>query len=442
MGVFFGTDGIRGVVGEELTYHLASACGNALTRIKPNCKIIIARDPRLSGQSLAITFGLGAMLGGAHIIDIGIASTPAISYLTKQLHCDFGVVISASHNPAEYNGIKIFDSTGKKLGDKAEQELERKLITNNSIDYNNIGKIEFKPSILNIYTNYLLSLCENYKGMSIVIDCANGASRNIAQKIFKSAGAKVYCTGISLDGSKINKNCGATHPEHLAKIIKKYNADIGFSFDGDADRIIVCDSQGHIYSGDHILYCLAKYYKANNLLQANAVVGTSMTNFGLELSLKQLGIGLERADVGDKFVIDKMCKLNCNLGGEQSGHIIMSNYLPTGDGVLAAIILTNILKNSAKNTSSMFGIKLFPQVIVNVSVKDKLRVMGSEILANVISYANQELLGNGRVLVRPSGTEQKIRIMTEANSYRQAKLIADYIAAQIENIKEETLCAE
>lgn len=425
MGIFFGTDGIRGIVGEDLSYELALKCGKALAKLKPNCKVIVGRDTRSSGQMLSQSICLGLVLGGATVTEIGMASTPSISYLTTNLGYDFGVVISASHNPAEYNGIKIFDSTGQKLTDKQEVKIEKLMVHDSVVDYSNIGKYVYKPAIIDKYIDFLCAQVDSLTGLNIAIDCANGASKKIAKKVFTRLGANVHFLGMA-GGEKINYKCGATYPQKVANFVKKHGLDYGFSFDGDADRIVMVGTSGQIYSGDNILYCLANNKK---LFNNNIVVGTALSNLGLELALKQKNITLERADVGDKYVIEKMQQLKTNIGGEQSGHIIVSNLLPTGDGLLVAILLCNIITNN--NPDKYMNFKAFPQIMINVETSDKIRAMGSEELSKAITYATEELSGMGRVLVRPSGTENKIRIMVEAQNQARALTLAQYIASKV-----------
>lgn len=425
MGIFFGTDGIRGIVGEDLSYSLALKCGNAIAQLKSSCKVLIGRDTRTSGQMLAKSVSLGLILGGADVTDIGIATTPSISYLTRALGYDFGVVISASHNPAEYNGIKIFDISGQKISDKQETYIEKLIVHTLNIDYSKIGKYSYKPSILNKYIDFVCGVGVNLTGLNIGIDCSNGASKYIAKKIFKKLGATVHFIGMG-GGKNINNKCGATYPQKIAKFVNKNKLDYGFCFDGDADRIVMVGPTGEIFTGDNILYCLANYKLLPN---NNVIVGTALSNLGLEYALKQKNIKLERADVGDKYVIEKMAQLGTNIGGEQSGHIIVSNLLPTGDGVLTAVLLSGIIQKN--NPSKYMSFKAYPQVMLNVATSDKLRVMGSEDLAKAINYATEELAGNGRVFVRPSGTENKIRIMVEAINQQKAQALANYIASKI-----------
>ena len=431
MGIYFGTDGIRGIINNDLCFDLMYKCGNALTILKEKPTILIGRDTRNSGSLVTLGVSSGAIQGGAKVIDVGIIPTSGVAYLTKKLECDFGVVISASHNPPEFNGIKVFDKNGYKLLDEKENELEKKFIKSNLKDNSEIGSYSYFPSFANCYINYLVGLGCNLQGLKIVLDASNGASFSIAPKVFKKLGAHVFATNCKNNGDKINYNCGSLYPEVLKRNVLKFKADIGFAFDGDADRIVAVDRFGNILDGDKILYILAKYYKLQNEDLKN-VVGTSHTNMGIENALNNLDINLIRADVGDKYVLNEMLKQNCLIGGEQSGHIINLKYATTGDGILTAVILSKILKEQGDLTK-FFDVKMLPQVNINVLTTDKLRVINSEILSNTI-YTEQENLKNGRIMVRASGTEPKIRIMVESESLVQAQNTANRIADVVKRI--------
>ncbi len=431
MGIYFGTDGIRGIINNDLCFDLMYKCGNALTILKEKPTILIGRDTRNSGSLVTLGVSSGAIQGGAKVIDVGIIPTSGVAYLTKKLECDFGVVISASHNPPEFNGIKVFDKNGYKLLDEKENELEKKFIKSNLKDNSEIGSYSYCPSFSNCYINYLVGLGCNLQGLKIVLDASNGASFSIAPKVFKKLGAHVFATNCKNNGDKINYNCGSLYPEVLKRNVLKFKADIGFAFDGDADRIVAVDRFGNILDGDKIMYILAKYYKLQNEDLKN-VVGTSHTNVGIENALNNLDINLIRADVGDKYVLNEMLKQNCLIGGEQSGHIINLKYATTGDGILTAVILSKILKEQGDLTK-FFDVKMLPQVNINVLTTDKLRVINSEILSNTI-YTEQENLKNGRIMVRASGTEPKIRIMVECESLLQAQNTANRIAEVVKRI--------
>ncbi len=428
MGIYFGTDGIRGIVNNDLSFDLMYKCGNAISSLKEKPTILVGRDTRVSGSFVTLGFSAGVIAGGGKIVDVGIIPTAGVAYLTKKLEYDFGVVISASHNPPEFNGIKIFDKNGFKLLDEKENEIEKHFIKSKLKDSLEIGTYSYSPSFVNCYINYLVSLGCNLQGVKVVIDASNGASFSIAPKVFKKLGATVYATNCKNNGEKINYNCGSLYPEVLKRNVLKFKADIGFAFDGDADRIIAVDSEGNIFDGDKILYILAKYLNTN----CNLVVGTSQTNMAIEQSLSSRNIKLIRADVGDKYVLEQMQKHSAVIGGEQSGHIINLNYSTTGDGVLTAVLICNVIKKYG-DLKNLFDIKLYPQTNINVVVTDKLRVINNETLSNAIHF-EQENLKQGRIMVRASGTEPKIRIMVESKNEKESKLIAERIADIVKRI--------
>lgn len=442
MGIFFGTDGIRGKALEELSFDLAYKCGNAISQIKPHCNVLIGRDSRTSGSYLTNSFAVGAMGLGAKIIDIGVCTTPCVAYLTKLLNCDFGVMISASHNSAEYNGIKIFGNDGFKLGDKKEEELERKFINQKVLSYEKLGEYNQNFNYVQFYINHLKKVAgEDLAGLKIVVDASNGGAYKIAPKIFKSLGAKVIEIACECDGVNINNNCGSLYPQKMIDAVIKNKADVGFCFDGDADRIIAADENGNILDGDILLYILAKHFKAINNLSHNMVVGTRHTNMALEENLKEYGINLIRSDIGDKYVLEQMLKHSLNLGGEKSGHIIMSDYSTTGDGVLCALFICSIIKQQNIKISELAGVKLYPQINIDVAVSDKIKVINSLSLQDEI-LKQENILGSGaRIMVRVSGTEPKIRIMVEARDENFAKNSAKAIEEVVKKV-DGGLCVE
>lgn len=442
MGIFFGTDGIRGKACEELTDALAYKCGNALGSEKNNATIIIGRDTRPSGSFLSQAFSVGAMSAGANIIDIGICTTPAIAFVTKLVKADFGVMISASHNPSEYNGIKIFNQSGFKLGDDKENALERKFVKQVIVPHDRLGGYKEDLSLINLYINHLKKVGLSLSGLKIVIDASNGGAYKIAPKIFKSLGANVIELSCTNDGKNINNNCGSLYPEKMCNIVKQQNADMGFAFDGDADRIISCDENGDILDGDIMTFIISKWLKENNKLNKNIVVGTRHTNMGLELELKKDGITLERTDIGDKYVLERMLADNLSLGGEKSGHIILSDYSTTGDGVLCGILIANICKTKNINLSKLASVHLYPQCNIDVVVKDKMRVINSDSLSRVINEQESMLDEHSRIMVRVSGTEPKVRIMVESLDYSKAEQSAKAIEKVIKDIEGGEICAE
>ncbi len=434
MGIFFGTDGIRGIVNTELTDSLANSCGNALGSLKPKNLIVIGRDTRLSGEYLTCSFSTGAMSAGANIIDLGVCPTPAIAYLTKKIGADFGVVISASHNKMEYNGIKIFDNNGLKLGDEREANLEKKFVSKVNMPTHKIGRFKQEFNLVSEYVKHLQSACKvKLDGLKIVLDASNGACYDVAPKVFKGLGAEVIKINCQNDGFKINENCGSLHPEKLVKKVLSSKADLGFAFDGDGDRIIACDSTGKLLDGDLIVYVLANFLNSTNSLKNKIVVGTQHTNMGVEKELNNLGLDLIRTDIGDKYVSQKIEQMGLSLGGEKSGHIIIREFTTTGDGLLTAVKLAEICKTLNKSLSELANIKLYEQVNIDYISKDKMRVINSENLINAIEE-QKNLNPDARIMVRVSGTEPKIRIMVESKSLDTASICAKNIEKVVSSI--------
>ena len=435
MGVFFGTDGIRGKVNEELTQDVAYKIGNALSILKNNPTIVIGADTRISNTYLALSVASGAMSGGARVIDIGVCPTAGIAYITKEIKADYGVVISASHNSGEYNGIKVFDSNGYKLGEKEEERIERCFIRSKVNEYPHIGRYEQDFNLVKVYRDYLIGASKNsLKGKTIVLDGAYGAAHKIAPEVFRKLGANVIAANCTNNGAKINEGCGALYPENLIKRVFRYKADVGFAFDGDSDRLMAVDEKGNVINGDEIIYGLAKYLKAKGELRSNIVVGTSHTNMAIEDGLKEEGIDMIRTDIGDKYVLAKLVEKNLSLGGEQSGHIILKDLATTGDGILSAIVVANMLVEQNKTMSEAFGVDLYPQSNKNVIVEDKFRVMNSEELSKEVVKYNAELAGKGRLMIRASGTEPKIRVMVESKDHELNESIAKAIVNTIKGI--------
>ena len=438
MGIFFGTDGLRGKVNEVLTFDVAYKIGNALSILKENPTILIGSDTRISNTYLTLAVSSGAMSGGANVIDLGIIPTAGVAYLTKTLNADYGVVISASHNSGEYNGIKIFNSLGYKLGDKEEERIERCFIHNKTNDFPNIGTFKQDFTLIKTYRNFLINSCNNsLKGKTIVLDCAHGAALRIAPEVFRKLGANVIASCATESGLKINENCGALHPENLRRRVFRYNADMGFAFDGDADRLIAVDDKGNIIDGDMIIFLLAKYMSKQGKLKDNTVVGTSHTNMAIENELKSCGIKMLRTDIGDKYVLSKLLENDLSLGGEQSGHIILKDLHTTGDGILSAIIVADMLTKENIKFSDAVSVKLFPQTNENVIVSDKFRIINNEELARETSRFNLMLEGKGRIMIRASGTEPKIRVMVESEDSALNNKIANELIKLIDKINRQ-----
>ena len=433
MGVFFGTDGLRGKVNDDLSFDIVYKCGNALGSEIAGARVLIGRDTRLSGELLTLAFSGGLINAGASVTDVGVCPTAGISYLTKSMGYDFGVVISASHNPAEFNGIKIFNSEGVKLGDKLEEHLEKHFLKNAMVGYSKLGKFTYSPRIVEKYKEFLKNSSEgSLSGLKVVLDCSNGASCEIAPSVFKRLGATVISIGRKPDGLNINKDCGSLHIENLQHSVKSHGADMGFAFDGDSDRLIAVD--GKVVDGDQILYILARDYQSKNKLNPPIVVGTRHTNMGVEKALEKHNIQLIRTDIGDKYVCQKLDEKGLIIGGEQSGHIIVRDKLQTGDGILNAIIIANICKLQGKKLSQLIDFENYAQFNINVKVTDKMRVINSEELSDVIDAEEQKLGIDGRLMIRVSGTEPFIRVMVESKDAKLSQTTAERISRIVSKI--------
>ncbi len=411
MSIHFGTDGIRGKFGEDLTIDIAYKCGNSL-----NGNLIIGRDTRQSGIEIVKAFTKGALDAGCNVTEIGVCTTPCVAYLTLNKNFDYGIMITASHNPAEYNGIKIFSGKGLKLSQDIEKSIENH-INNAQVNLYNTGIYNKAPTLLDEYVNFIKSTAKtNFNNIKVVLDCANGASYDIAPKVFKSLGAEVVAISCTPDGTNINLNCGSLHPDNLVDAVLKNKANFGFAFDGDADRILAVDEEGNILDGDKLMYFFAKYYLAEGKLTNKQVVGTVMSNLGVEKALNNIGISLVRTNVGDKYVSEALINNNLLIGAEQSGHIILYDIFPTGDGVLNAIQVVNACVQSNKKLSQFIDYKPYKQTTINVFVKDKDAIMQKTELTKQVSMQNNKIAGQGRILVRKSGTEPCIRVMVESAS--------------------------
>ena len=421
---YFGTDGIRGTVNKgnitgEKFFKFGLASGTYFKNQKKTKQIaIIAKDTRLSGYTLEPALVSGLVSGGMHVFTLGPLPTNGLAMLTKSMKANMGIMITASHNPYYDNGLKLFGPDGMKLSDKIEKKIEKLIDAKNTrqlTDPKSLGRVkrledgnEKYIQILkrNFPTNY------NLKGIKIVLDCANGAGYKAAPKLLKELGAKVFTKGIEPNGFNINRKCGSTYPENIKKSVKRLKADVGISFDGDADRIIMCDEKGKIVDGDQIIAMLARRWRTKKILRGG-VVGTLMSNFGLEKFLKKEKISFIRSKVGDRYVKEKMKKVNFNLGGEQSGHIILGKFATTGDGLLVALEVLFSLRKKRKASEMLNVFKPVPQILENVVVKDKNIVDKAEV-KKAIKDANSLMSNKGRILVRKSGTEPKIRIMAES----------------------------
>lgn len=445
MRKYFGTDGVRGVANTELTcdlaYKLGRAGGFVLAQNEHNnrVKVVVGKDTRISGDMLEASLISGLMSVGCDVITVGVVPTPAVAYLIKKYGADCGVVISASHNPFEYNGIKFFNKDGYKLDDEIEFKIEEYIDDIDKVDYlptgENLGKKIHVHSAQNDYTDYLKSIVNiDFKGMKVVLDCANGASYKVAPAVFEELGAEVIAINNDPDGININDKCGSTHPESLCETVVKNKANIGLAYDGDADRLIAVDEEGHIVDGDHIMVLGALHLKKKGKLAKDTLVVTVMSNIGLTIAAKEHGINLATTGVGDRYVLEEMVKSGYNLGGEQSGHMIFLDYNTTGDGVLSSLILASILKEENKKLSELASVMTqYPQVLVNAKIKNENKNKYMEIaeIKDEINKIEELLHGEGRVLIRPSGTEPLVRVMLEGKEEGQLKELATNLAKLI-----------
>ena len=434
----FGTDGVRGVAGVDLTaelaFNLSTAAASVLADLgefaghRPTA--IVGQDSRASGQYLEEAICRGLSSAGIDVYRVGILPTPAISFLVKDRGADLGVMISASHNPASDNGIKFFDRSGSKLADQIEAKIES--VLGKTVESTNgagrvIEDLEAKESYIQ---NLLKSLDGNLSGLKVVIDCANGAASFVAPDVLKRAGAEVIAISASPNGLNINDNCGSTHLENLIEAVKSQGADIGIAHDGDADRVLAIDEKGSVIDGDFILGILAQDMQ----LPTKTVVGTVMTNLGLIKALEEKGIKFIATAVGDRYVLEEMLAGGHLLGGEQSGHIIMSKYANTGDGLLTALQLISKLKKSGKSASELASfMKRYPQVLINVSGVAKEKLASNQVIAKAVSDTQQRLEDKGRVLLRASGTEALIRVMIEAQDLSLAQELASELATLVKS---------
>ena len=438
---YFGTDGIRGTVNSkningDMFFKFGLATGTYFKTQKKNKQIaIIAKDTRLSGYSLEPALVSGLTSAGMHVYTLGPLPTNGLAMLTKSMKANMGIMITASHNPYHDNGLKLFGPDGLKLSDNIEKKIEAlidKKITNNLSKPQELGRVKRLESGNKDYIKILKKNFPkdfNLRGIRIVIDCANGAGYKAGPELLKSLGAKVFSIGINPNGLNINKNCGSTFPNKIKLAVKKYKAHIGISLDGDADRIIMCDENGSIIDGDQIISALAIRWKRKKMLRGG-VIGTLMSNYGLEQFFRLKNIKFLRSDVGDRFVKEKMQKNNFNLGGEQSGHIILGKFATTGDGLLVALEVLFSLRKGKKASDFFDTFKKTPQILENIDVKDKNIIKNIDI-KNSIKAAERLMNGHGRVLVRASGTESKIRVMGESENNKLLQKCLKIILKQI-----------
>lgn len=445
MGRLFGTDGARGVANSELTCELAMKIGRAAAMVltescahKP--KVLIGMDTRASSHMLASAISAGLCSVGADVLIIDVVPTPAVAFLVKEYDYDAGVMISASHNPCEYNGIKIFQGNGYKLPDELENEIEEIILDETKVPPvvlgGDVGKISFSSKAVDDYIFHLAMTADgDFKGMKIALDCANGSASVTARALFTRLGAKCCIINETPNGTNINENCGSTHLEQLQKFVVENKCDIGFAFDGDADRLLVVDENGEVVDGDKIIAVCSKFMKENNKLKNNTAVVTVMSNMGFFKFCEKNGINCVKTKVGDRYVLEEMVKNGYVIGGEQSGHIIFLDYATTGDGQMSTIQVLNVLKSTGKKISELASeMQVYPQVLINVRVSNfgKTRLDKDEEVQLAIREASEELGDTGRVLVRVSGTEPLVRVMLEGEDYNQIKSLAESIAKVIE----------
>jgi len=423
---YFGTDGIRGTVNQgnitgEKFFKFGLAAATYFKNQKKNKQIaIIAKDTRLSGYILEPALVSGLASGGMHVFTLGPLPTNGLAMLTKTMKANMGIMITASHNPYYDNGLKLFGPDGMKLSDQIEKKIEKLIDARNKKQLTNpilLGRVKRLEDGNDKYIEILKKNFPNnfnLRGIKIVLDCANGASYKAAPKLLKDLGAKVISIGIKPNGFNINDKCGSTYPSKIQSAVRKYKAHVGIAFDGDADRIIMCDEKGKIINGDQIIAMLARRWKLKKILK-RGVIGTLMSNYGLEIFLKNENIKFYRSKVGDRYVKEKMKKFNFNLGGEQSGHIILGKFATTGDGLMVALEVLFSLRKGKKASKLLNVFKPLPQILENIFVKDK-NIINKSKCKKAIKKANKIMRFNGRLLVRRSGTESKIRIMGESHN--------------------------
>ncbi|MEJ2042019.1 MAG: phosphoglucosamine mutase [Reinekea sp.] len=437
---YFGTDGIRGEVGKgaitpEFVLKLGWAAGRVFSR-SGRGRILIGKDTRISGYMFEAALEAGLSAAGCDSLLVGPMPTPAVAYLTRAFHANAGIVISASHNPYYDNGIKFFSADGTKLPDEVElaieAELAKDMVTVSSAELGKARRIDDA-------NGRYIEFCKSTSGyldlinLHVVLDCAHGATYDVAPKVFRELGAKVTVIGTSPDGLNINEQVGSTHPATIQKAVLEHNADLGIAFDGDGDRVLMVDHEGQAVDGDELLYILAKHLQQTGIVQGG-IVGTLMTNLGLEVALRKLDLQLIRAKVGDRYVMEHLAETGWVIGGENSGHLVCKHVTTTGDGVVAALQVLSALKHSDQTLSqAKSGMRKFPQVMINVKLEHKVDVLALPAVQQAIAHSEDKLGNSGRVLLRPSGTEPVVRVMVEGEDVSLVKTVCADLAGIVQN---------
>lgn len=444
MGKYFGTDGVRGEANVELTPELAFKLGRfggyVLSQHEEETPLVfVGRDTRISGEMLEHALIAGLLSVGIRVYKLGVIATPGVAYLVRTEKASAGVMISASHNPALDNGIKFFGGDGFKLDDDRELEIEALLDAAEDTlprpSAQGLGTVMEYPEGLRKYQEFLVSTGVQLDGLHVVLDTANGAASTSARQVFADLGAQLTVIGETPDGLNINDGVGSTHPEHLQEKVKEVGATIGLAFDGDSDRLIAVDENGEIVDGDKIMYIIGSYLSSQGLLEKNTIVTTVMSNLGFHKALDAKGIHKAITAVGDRYVVEEMRKSGYNLGGEQSGHVVIMDYNTTGDGQLTGVQLTKIMQETGKKLSELAAeVTIYPQKLVNIRVENSMKDKAMEVPAirEIIEKMEAEMAGNGRILVRPSGTEPLLRVMAEAPTHEEVDYYVDTIAAVVQ----------
>ena len=444
MSNFFGTDGIRGEVGKspitaDVLLKVGWAVGSVLKEQNENASVIIGKDTRVSGYLFESALEAGFLSAGVNVGMLGPMPSPAIAYLTQAFGATAGVVISASHNPFQDNGVKFFSSKGVKLSDDTQKAIEKKIsMPMTSVDSASIGKAKRYEQAVGRYIEFCKSTFDkscDLSNLNIIIDCANGATYHIAEDVFTELGASVSMINNSPDGYNINRDCGATDTKHLQKVVLENNADLGIAFDGDGDRLIMVDHKGHQVDGDELVFIIANAWKESGDLKSKTVVGTKMTNLGIQSAFADAGISFIEADVGDRHVMNQLIKHKAVLGGEGSGHIICLNKSTSGDGIIAALQVLEVMSKTGKNLNNLKSrFTKYPQVLLNVRTKSKVNLQGESKLTQAVNSIESKLSNTGRILIRESGTEPLIRVMVESANYKLAKDSAEELAEIIKTM--------